>query len=166
MTHTFIIRFVYLTTTFRYSFSMKNIAFLNCVYCIAEFVCEVYWAVSFYRASSVSSSRVESGLCRQTPCVTLWPRPLKMSSASSWASWMMQQSVLYVWLQREKLVEFQLSCDKICLYLCFHFEVELYTASWSWCYGIMSQCLKHVCYTPILIGYRHQVTSQVQQQGI
>jgi len=31
---------------------------------------------------------------------------------------------------------------------------------------LVSLCLKHMCYTPILIGYRCQVTSHVHQQGI
>ncbi|MEQ2266170.1 hypothetical protein XENORESO_019912, partial [Xenotaenia resolanae] len=45
-------------------------------------------------AFSPSSSRVESAPCLLTTCVTPWQRPLRTSSASSWALWMMPQSAL------------------------------------------------------------------------
>ncbi len=113
--------------TFQNCFSRKHVAFLNCVYCITEFLCEDYCIVSFHRASSVSSSRVESVLCHQIPCVMLWLRPLKMSSASSWALWMMQQSVLYVWPQRKHVYAYCICKCRFSMYLRYNFVYFLFS---------------------------------------
>lgn len=53
----------------------------------------------FSRAYSASSSRAGSACCPPTACVTLWPKLLKMSSASSSAWWMTLPSASYVDLE-------------------------------------------------------------------